>query len=508
MELKYRKYMPSRFVFNILLLLIEVAVVIGLVIMITIGSRYMLIAEAITQITVAVVIIASNDNPDYKAPWIFFVLIVPVVGFMFYFMFYSRKLNPVSRRKLRRIDAGSAKLCDSPDAERLAEESPHAYSQAALLKKLSRTHIYTDTEVTYFPLGDSMFPAMIEDLKKAEKFIFLEYFIIQDGKFWRAILDVLTQKARAGVDVRVLYDDIGCMRTLPGNYYKTLRKAGIKCATFSHLRAQANNKFNNRSHRKITVIDGIVGYTGGINLADEYINARKRFGHWKDVGIRIEGNAVNELTRLFFEDYELNSSHVDDVSEFYRDELRPTRQGYVVPFGDGPKPVYSHTVAKTAIMNLLNQAKRYVYMTSPYLIIDSELTQAIENAALRGVDVRLITPHIPDKKLVFTMTRSYYPRLIEAGVKIYEYTPGFVHAKMYIADGDAAILGTVNLDYRSLVHHFENAVWLYNVPAIADMERDFLATQERSEQVDEQTAEVRLPGKFVRAVVKIFAPLL
>ena len=509
MKTKYRKYMPFRFILNILLILLETALVIYLVVLVTIQSRYSYIAEVITQLAVAIVIIGSNDNPDYKVPWLFFVLLVPVIGFMFYFMFYSRKLSHSQRKKILSFNTQSAVIKDSPDSERLAAEDPSAYSQAVLLKNLAQTHIYTDTVVNYYPLGDLLVPAMLDDLKKAEKFIFLEYFIIQDGEVWRSVLQVLEQKAAQGVDVRVIYDDIGCMRTLPGDYFKTLRKKGIKCVTFSRLRAQANNKFNNRNHRKITVVDGKVGYTGGINLADEYVNKRVRFGHWKDVGVRIEGNAVNELTRLFLADYYLNVSKLDEnLSAFYTDELRPTREGYVVPFGDGPKPLYDRTISELAIINLLGQAKNRVYLMTPYLIIDSELARAIENAALRGVDVRLITPHVPDKKLVFTMTRSYYNRLIEAGVKIYEYTPGFVHAKMYIADGDTAIVGTVNLDYRSLVHHFENAVWMYKVPAIEDMERDFLETQEKSAQVDEETAALRLPGRFVRAIVKIFAPLL
>lgn len=507
-KMKYRKYLPFRFVFNMLLILVEVALVMTIVVLITIRSRYMLIAEAVTQLAVAVVIITGNDNPDYKAPWLFFVLVLPVIGFMFYFMFYSRKLGPSQRRKLRKLDVESSVLADSPDADRL-RENPSAYSQAAMLKKLSKTHVYTDTSVTYYPLGDELIPAMIEDLKKAEKFIFLEYFIIQDGKLWRSMLEVLRQKAAEGVKVCLVYDDIGCMRTLPGHYYKKMRKMGIQCVTFSRLRAQANNKFNNRSHRKITVIDGRVGYTGGVNLADEYINARERFGHWKDVGVRLEGSAVNELTRLFLTDYGFNVSQEDgDITVFYSNEQRPICKGFVVPFGDGPKPVYDWNIAKLAIINMLGHAKDHVFMTSPYLIMDSELTQAIESAALRGVDVRIITPHIPDKKMVFTMTRSYYPRLIEAGVKIYEYTPGFIHAKMYLADGDIAIVGTVNLDYRSLVHHFENAVWMYDVPAIADMERDFLDTQSKSQLVDKTVASMRLPGRFMRAIVKIFAPLL
>ncbi len=512
MKKKYRSYMPLRFVLNMLLILIETALVMTIVVLISIRNQYSFIAELVTQLVVAVVIIASNDNPDYKVPWVFFVLVLPVIGFMFYFMFYSRRLSPMQRRRLRQFWSDEGNLKDSPDCMRLQAESEEAYSQALLLKKLSKAHIYTDTVVTYFPLGDKLFPALLEDLKRAQSFIFLEFFIIQQGEMWNAILDVLKQKASQGVDVRVAYDDIGCMRTLPGDYFKRLNKMGVKCVTFARLRAQANNKFNNRNHRKIAVIDGRVGYTGGINLADEYINRRRRFGHWKDVGVRLEGNAVNELTRLFLADYLSNApakqASKENAERFFLTEERPTREGYVVPFGDGPKPIYDRQVVKLAIMNLLGQAKNHVYMMTPYLIIDNELTQAIENAALRGVDVKLITPHIPDKKLVFTMTRSYYKRLMNAGVSIYEYTPGFVHAKMYLADGETAMIGTANLDYRSLVHHFENVVWMFRVPAIADMESDFADTLDKCTEVDEEMAAQHLPGRFVRAIVKIFAPLL
>lgn len=508
MNRKYRNYMPFRFVFNILLILLEIVLVMALVIFVTIQSRYSLIAEVVTQLAVAIVIIASHDNPDYKVPWLFFVLILPVVGFMCYFMFYSRKLSAGQRRRLRDWMNINNILADSPDASNLAEENAQAYSQATLLKELSQTHIYTDTTVKFFSLGDKVFPYLLDDLRNAEKFVFVESFIIQEGLFWNSVLRILRQKVAEGVEVRVMYDDIGCMRTLPGNYFKTLNKMGIKCVTFSRLRAQANNKFNNRNHRKIIIIDGRVAYTGGFNLADEYINERERFGHWKDVGIRLDGNAVNELTKLFLADFGSNTSRGEDIRRYYRQTALSSQCGYVVPFGDGPKPLYDRQVAKLAIINLLGQAKRYVYMTSPYLIVDSELESAIENAALRGVDVRLITPHIPDKKLVFSMTRSYYPKLVKAGVKIFEYTPGFIHSKMYLADGDTAIVGTVNLDYRSLVHHFENGVWMYRVPAIADMERDFFETQNKSTPVDERMLREHLPGKFARALLKIIAPLL
>ncbi|MDE5592792.1 MAG: cardiolipin synthase, partial [Clostridiales bacterium] len=319
--------------------------------------------------------------------------------------------------------------------------------------------------------------------------------------------EILKQKAASGVEVRVVYDDIGCMMTLPGSYYKQLRKMGIKAVPFSRLRGQANNEFNNRSHRKITVIDGKVGYTGGVNIADEYINRIQKFGHWKDVGLRLQGEAVNELTRLFLIDYGISDKHADDnFADYFRYE-QCEQDGYCIPFGDGPKPVYDRHVAKSVILNMLNQAKRYVYITTPYLIIDSELIEALENAAIRGIDVRIITPHIPDKKLVFLMTRSHYNRLMTAGVKIYEYESGFVHAKTYISDDETAMVGTVNMDYRSLVHHFENGVWIYKHSVIGDIKNDFLATLDKSIQFELGMIKENMFQRFIRAMAKVFSPL-
>ncbi len=501
-------YIPLRYILNILLIFFEIAAVIAVLSLITIYVPYFYFAVVATQVGVAVSIIARNDNPDYKLPWLFFVLLIPIIGFMLYFMFYSRKLNRKQQKNVERAKSERTGKDDSAELLSLKQRDELVYSQAVSLTNLSSSHLYFGAAIKYFHLGDELFPALIKDLKKAEKFIFMEYFIIEGGLFWDSILYVLKEKAKMGVEVRVVYDDIGCMMTLPGNYYKQLTKAGIKCVPFSKLGGQANNKFNNRSHRKITVIDGNVGYTGGVNLADEYINRIVKHGHWKDVGIRLEGEAVNELTRLFLIDYNQNVKNPTDNFFDYYITSETQAECYCIPFGDGPKPIYDRQVSKTAIMNLLYGAKKYVYITTPYLIIDNELTAAIENTALRGVDVRIITPHIPDKKLIFLMTRSYYPRLMEAGVKIFEYEKGFIHAKTYSADGEAAIVGTVNLDYRSLVHHFENGVWMYKCAAIADMEKDFLSTQEQSIEYHSEMFKQNLWQRFIRAFVKIFAPLL
>lgn len=500
-------YIPFRYIVAIFLVVLETLAVIAVMTFLTMYIPYFYFAVVATQFGVAIAIINRKDNPDYKLPWLFFVMLIPIVGFMLYFMFYSRKLSKKQVKRLKRVTAQRVAKDDGAELSQISEDDAIIGSQAVMLNKLSGSHVCGNTDIRYYPLGEHLFAAMVEDLRKAEKFIFMEYFIIEGGLFWNTILEILKEKAANGVEVRVVYDDIGCMMTLPGNYYKQLRKMGIKAVPFSRLRGQANNEFNNRSHRKITVIDGKVGYTGGVNIADEYINRIQKFGHWKDVGLRLQGEAVNELTRLFLIDYGLNDKHADDnFADYYGNEC-VEQDGYCIPFGDGPKPVFDRQVSKSVILNMLNQAKRYVYITTPYLIIDSELIEALENAAIRGIDVRIITPHVPDKKLVFLMTRSHYNRLLTAGVKIYEYESGFVHAKTYISDDETAMVGTVNMDYRSLVHHFENGVWIYKHSVIGDIKNDFLDTQEKSIQFELGMLKENLFRRFIRAMAKVFSPL-
>jgi len=378
-----------------------------------------------------------------------------------------------------------------------------------MLCAVSGASVFTHTAQTYYPLGEDMWQAMLADLEGAESFIFMEYFIIEEGSFWNSILEILVRKAKDGVCVRVLYDDIGCMSTLPGNYHKRLARLGIEAVPFSRLRGNADSEFNNRSHRKICVIDGKIGYTGGVNIADEYINKVERFGHWKDTAIRLEGEAVWELTHLFLTDYGINVKVLPETAhELYPKGAALAANGYVIPFGDGPRPLYRHRVGKSVIQNMLASATRYVYMTTPYLIIDNELCQSIENAAMRGVDVRIIVPHVPDKKLVFSMTRGFYQRLIRAGVKVYEYKPGFIHAKCYVADDVYAMIGTINLDYRSLVHHFENGVWLYRCDSIAQMKKDIEQTMASSIAIAPDAQKTAPLVRFLRSLIRIFAPML
>ena len=501
-------YVPVRFILAIALAVLETVTIVAIVIALCYYVPYFYLAVFATEIACVIKIIASEDNPDYKIPWLLVVLVVPIAGFMLYFLFYDRKLKKKYIKRLAHLKELGHKPEDAKLFTQLNEASPSACSQAKMLCRIGETHLYSDTKQEYFPIGEDMHKRLLEDLSTAEKFIFMEYFIIEEGIFWNSILDILKEKAAAGVEVKLVYDDIGCMMTLPGDYFHRLSKFNIEARPFSALKGNADSEFNNRSHRKITVIDGRVGYTGGVNLADEYINEVVRFGHWKDTGIRLEGDAVKELTNLFLIDYGLNTFKALEPKQNYFPEYHVEESGWLIPFGDGPAPIYKREVGKSVIQNMLNQANRYVYMMSPYLIVDNELRQAIEDAALRGVNVKLILPHIPDKKLVYEMARSHYHRLLDAGVEIYEYEPGFVHAKTYLADDEYAMVGTINLDYRSLVHNFENSVWMYRCDCLKDIKADFADTLEKCIRMDETKIRWSLMQRFVRSVVKVFTPMM
>lgn len=502
-------YIPVRYIIAILIMLAEVLAVIGILIALCYYVPYFYLAAWVTEIACVIRIVSSDDNPDYKVPWLLFVLIIPVAGFMLYFMFYSRTLQKKFLRRMDELKQHGYTKDDTSLMAQIEKSSPAACAQAKLLTRIGDTHLFTNTKQTYFPLGEEMHRAMLMDLKNAQRFIYLEYFIIEEGKFWNSLLDILKEKAAAGIDVRVVYDDIGCMNTLPGDYHKLLRSFGIQATPFSRLKGNADSEFNNRSHRKIMVIDGKVGYTGGVNLADEYINEVELFGHWKDTAIRLEGEAVWELTRLFLVDFSMQFRRTPTPpADVFPPQPEVREAGFVIPFGDGPKPIYRRQVGKSVIQAMLNSATRYAWMTSPYLIIDNDLCTTLENAALRGVDVRIIVPHLPDKKLIFTMTQSYYPRLIASGVKIYEYAPGFIHAKSYLVDDEYAMIGTINLDYRSLVHHFENGVWMYRCGVIQDLKLDIENTIDKSIAITPDMLKTNLLHRVIRAVVRIFAPML
>jgi cardiolipin synthase len=349
---------------------------------------------------------------------------------------------------------------------------------------------------------------MLEELEKAERYIFLEYFIVEPGQFWDSILAILERKAAQGLDVRVIYDDMGCMFKLPRDYNEILAAKGIQCQVFNRFVPVMSLRLNNRDHRKLMIIDGKVGFTGGLNLADEYINQKSPFGHWKDSAILLDGDAVWSMTVMFLSMWD-NCAHTDEDFSRFRPSPAPVRPwtGYVQPYTD--TPLVQETIGQAVYLNMISKAKQYVYITTPYLVIDVATNTALCNAAKSGVDVRIITPHIPDKRYVFEVTRAHYPSLLDAGVKIYEYTPGFIHAKNFVVDDCFATVGTVNLDYRSLFLHFEDGVWLCEAPCIRDIRRDFEQTLEVSEPVTLRSFKhLNILLQLYRSILRVFAPLM
>ena len=498
-----------RSVFVALALLVQIATLLVMVVTFSEYTEYFYWFCILASVAAALAIVSSQMEPGYKIAWLLVILPFPVFGGIFYLLVGGGHVPRRTRRRMQGILHKSAvALREDFKADDLLPLGGDAAGQASYLEQYAACPAYTNTETEYFPLGDLAFPKMLEKLRQAERYIFLEYFIIQPGVFWDTILAVLEEKAAEGVDVRVIYDDMGCMFTLPRDYDQQLAAKGIQCRVFNRFVPVMSLRLNNRDHRKLMIIDGQVGFTGGINLADEYINQRRRFGHWKDSAILLDGDAVWSMTVMFLTMWDHIASWDEDLDPF-RPPAAPVRPwtGYVQPYTDTPLDL--ETVGQAVYLNMIAKAKNYIYITTPYLIIDVATSTALCNAAKSGVDVRIITPHIPDKRYVFEVTRAHYPPLLEAGVRIYEYTPGFIHAKNFVVDDRFATVGTVNLDYRSLFLHFENGVWLCEAPCIQDIRADFEQTLQVCEPITlRRFKHLNILLQLYRSILRVFAPLM
>ena len=507
---KILRFITQRVVITALLIVLQVLLLFGFIWKLENYFVYFYAGSVLLSLLITLGIINSKSNPAYKIAWLIPILLFPVFGGLVYLLFGSDRTGRYLRKKLQGIGAEMDNVIGEAHRRSGAEQlPPDAANQSRYISHCAYCPPYQNTTTEYLPLGEVKFERMVEELKKAKHYIFLEYFIIQEGKMWNTILDILRQKAAEGVDVRVIYDDMGCIMILPTGYDKTLEQMGIKCRIFNPFVPILSSRFNTRDHRKICVIDGNVGFTGGINLADEYINAYEKHGHWKDTSILLKGEAVFNLTVMFLSmwDYLDGTTGKTDYSRYYPTVWDENAKGYVQPFADNP--LDDEAVGETVYLNLINKAKRYVYITTPYLILSSEMFTALTSAAKCGVDVRIITPHVPDKWYVHAVSRSHYQPLIEAGVKIYEYTPGFIHAKTFVVDDDYAVVGTINLDYRSLYLHFECAVWMYQTPSVAQVRDDFFKTQQISQEITlEECRSLSFPRRLGRSVLRVFAPLM
>lgn len=476
-------------------------------------SRYFGLVEwafLLLSVLVVVWIVGNKSNPGYKIGWIIIVMGLMPFGSLAYLMLGGNRLSRFNQRRLRSMERKIGKSLGGECGRsvclgELAGED--AGCMARYLERMAHCPVYGNTRTKYYPLGDDCYNDILSALCSAQQYIFIEYFIIEEGKLWNSVLDILRIKAEQGVEVRVIYDDIGSISTLPSDYPARLESMGVHCRVFNRFVPVVSLRQNNRDHRKYMIIDGRVAFTGGINMADEYINVKPRFGHWKDSAIRLEGDAVWSMSVSFLAMWDFTHSEEEHFSP-YRPAPAPSGgTGYVQPYQDCPWD--DEAVGLSVYLNLINRAKRYVYITTPYLVIDYSLTVALTTAAKSGVDVRIITPHIPDKKTVFELTRSHYRELLEAGVQVFEYEPGFIHSKNFVVDDRYATVGTVNLDYRSMFLHFENGVLMYDTPAVEDIREDFLETQTKSLMVTlEDCRAVSWLRRLLWDLLRLFAPLL
>lgn len=515
-KLKKAKKGLFRIVFSrtgliLIMILLQIGIFVAMSYRLRSYSIYINAAFTALGIIVLIYIINSEENPAFKMTWILCVMAFPAVGTLFYIFVQTQ----VGTRWIgRRLD--DLKLEEMPymtqDQEiikELKESKPAMANLAYYLSDYLRFPTYRNTEVTYFPLGEDKFAAMVRELKKAKRFIFLEYFIVAEGHMWGTILEILKEKADRGVEVRFLYDGMNTISNLPYNYYKDIQKLGIQCRMSNPIIPFLSTTQNNRDHRKICVVDGRVAFTGGINLADEYINEKERFGHWKDTAVMLEGEAVQSLTILFLEMWNLGERRPENYERYLTPKKAVVRRelGYVLPYGDHPYD--NENVGEEVYFHILNHAKKYVHIMTPYLILDSEMITSLTRAAKSGIEVIIIMPHIPDKWYAFAVGKTYYKVLIQAGVQIYEYTPGFVHAKVFVSDDDTATVGTINLDYRSLYLHYECGVLIYDNPVVERIEKDFQDTLEKCHKVSlAEVAGRPLAMKLVGQVLQLFAPLM
>lgn len=488
-----------------ILILLQLGLIYMLIYLLSVRLTEFLFIVQVLNMMIVIYILNKNDNPSYKMTWIIFILGIPLVGGITYLMFGGRKVPRDIRTGIKELNNGQAILIQ----EKTVMDSIHEKEylrQARYLYDNTGFPIYKNTKVTYLSSGEAKFEALVNALKSAEKFILLEYFIIKEGYVWSTIKEILVSKVKEGVDVKLIYDDAGS-KSLPYEFLEDCRALGIKAFAFNPLRPILAIYMNNRDHRKIAVVDGRIGFIGGMNLADEYINRISPFGHWKDVAVQFEGEAVYSLSLMFLQFYDHVSKEISDYSWYYGNPKKYENVGYVQNFSDSPTD--EEPVSQFTHLNLINSASSYIYIMTPYLVIGYEIMIALVNAAKSGVDVRIMVPHIPDKKYVFSVTRSNYEYLTQNGVRIYEYLPGFLHAKVMVADDRVAIVGTTNLDFRSYFLHFECGSLIIDDPSIKDIVDDCKDTLSKCIEITyEESKNVNFMVKLWRAILNMFSTLL
>ncbi len=483
------------------------------IVMTTLKNHSTIVSLLIRVLSVLLVlrIYGKNENAAFKMPWILLLLIFPVLGVCLYSMFGNKRGMGKIHRRFQVVSSEiRGMLQQQPEVmEELERQNLAMANQCRYIGRFGAYPLYCNTDIRFYAEAIGSLEAQIEDLKNAQRFIFMEYHAIQEAEMFSRLKPILAERAASGVEIRILYDDVGSVGFIDPGFIDRMEEIGVQCRRFNPLLPVLNIFMNNRDHRKITVIDGKVGYTGGYNLADEYFNITHPYGEWKDTGIRMEGDAVKSLTAIFLEMWnamEKTDTEPDISGYLETDTYEAAEDGFVQSYAD--TPLDDETLGENIYMNLIKNAKRSLYVTTPYLILTDEMSRELRLAAQRGVDVRIVTPGIPDKKMVYRVTRSYYATLADGGVRIYEYTPGFLHAKQVLCDGEAGTVGTVNFDYRSLYHHFENGVLFYRYHALTDVSSDFENLFRSSREVTEQYRNRSAFQRIAQSVLRLFAPLM
>lgn len=506
---KWMKRLLRQRLLIILIILVQIAFIIWSIF--SNSKKWEMLSVFLTWISffVALYVVNSRDKSAYKTSLVFLILLVPIFGGLFYILFKGTFPWRPMHQKLLEIENKSRNSRLLPESARQSacESFPWQAGQIRYLTDYAEFPIYQGNDTEYFPLGEVALPVMLEEMKKAEKYIFLEYFIIREGKMWDAIAEVLEERAAAGVDVRVIYDDVGCFGGLDGKPFSEAGYQGIRFAAFNRFVPLLSTVQNNRDHRKILAIDGKVAFTGGVNIADEYINAIDRHGHWKDSVLMVRGGAAWSFTVMFLQMWSFCGKCDEPFETYYPADMPHTEDsGYVLPYTDSPMD--TENVGEHVYLQMINSARKYLYITTPYLIIDDSTVSALTLAAKSGVDVRIITPYRYDKFLVHFTTRSYYRKLIHAGVRIYEYSPGFIHSKLFVSDDEVATVGTANLDFRSLYLHFECGAVMYGTRAVGQVKQDFLSTLEACHEITPEDCHRSWFVRLIQSVIRLFAPLM
>ena len=509
---KLNRLLYSNKLFALIMLLLQVAAFISMYIWISDYSNVLIGFTTVFSAILIIIEVNRENEPTFKMTWIMLIAIIPVFGGLLYLFMRIRTVAWNIKDDYDNIrEANALYLEKDEELEKQLDAMDSRESDfVRYLEKYGGSPAYGESTVQYYPSGRRMFEDMKRELTRAKKFIFMEFFIINTSSLmWSEILDILRTKSRQGVEVRVLYDAMGCITTMPRHYDEYLRRLGIKARVFSPIVPLISTHQNNRDHRKILVVDGECAFSGGINIADEYIGEKVRFGHWKDAGFMLHGKGVEGFTSMFLDMWNVNDDTIEDGGKYILSSsgIATEHNGFVVPFAD--MPFSDMHIGKRAYLHNLECAKNYVYIMTPYLVIDSEMYEGMKYAAQRGVDVKIIMPHIPDKAYALYLARTYYKELIKAGIEIYEYTPGFVHSKISVSDGNRAIVGTINHDYRSLYLHYECAAYMMNVPAIIDVERDFKDTLEKCHKITlSDIKKFNIITRLIGHITRLVAPLI